>query len=202
MTRNTLCHHYPDCLSATVRLDFRDSIAVVAGIPRMTLPLIHMNLMEFLFARRGIQPGARPFTAGAHQGERQMTELLTQKDFSKLIQVSEMTIRRYLRSGKIRKGSLVPHGKRFLIDPEKAVADLKRTLEPTKQRAVFPDAVAPSLVDDEDSGPDTTPQTDFDDAVTIIAGCAMGLPPETKAEICLHLGALAAALNITWPPGE
>lgn len=115
--------------------------------------------------------------------------MLTAKAFAELIRVSDMTVRRYLKTGKIRKASTVKKGKRILIDPEKAIRDLKGSLEPTKQRAILP-------VQSENSK--ETRDDTFCDAVQLIAELGKGLSDDLWFDVERHLLEIRKILGVDY----
>lgn len=66
-------------------------------------------------------------------------DMLNMKLYGERIGVSRQRVSAYIKSGQITKASLVKIGKRTLIDPGVADADLRRSLDPSKSMAVIPE---------------------------------------------------------------
>ena len=57
-----------------------------------------------------------------------MTEWLSVPEFAKQVKKTPQYINRSVRNGKISEAALKPKGKRFLINPKRAIADMERNV--------------------------------------------------------------------------
>ena len=60
------------------------------------------------------------------------TRILTKLDAARWLNISQPTLSNYIRSNRIKAHSIVGEGRHAKIDLARAVADLKRTLDPDR----------------------------------------------------------------------
>lgn len=65
--------------------------------------------------------------------------MLNMKQYGQRIGVSRQRVSALIKTGQITAAAIVKKGKRTLINPSKADDDLRRTLDPSKSKAVIPE---------------------------------------------------------------